>query len=81
MQKEKKWSDDDFYTDVNYMFNKMSAWEGIHLFGERAVSGILKKYTQLYDMNVLSNVIPEELLIEEKKFLSYDHVNQIEEKQ
>ena len=52
---------------MHYMFNQVSAREGIKLFGEKLVAGILKEYTQLYDMSVLSKVNPDNISREEKK--------------
>ena len=51
------------HTAENYMFNKMSVQKGINIFSERAVIGILKDYTQLYDMNLFAKVNPDKLYI------------------
>ena len=45
----------------------MSAPEGIHIFGKRAVAVILKEYAKIYDMSGFSKVNPDRILTEEKK--------------
>ena len=49
------------------MFNQISAWEEINIYGERVVAGILKEYIKLYHMSVLSKLNPDKFLIEDKK--------------
>ena len=49
------------------MFNQMSAQNYIKFLVEITVSGIMKKYTELYNMNVFAKVNPYKLSRDNKK--------------
>ena len=64
---------------VDYMFNQMTATEGIKIFQERAVAALIKEYKQLNDMCVLG-VIDYDSLTAEQKAKALRAINLIKEK-
>eukprot|EP00957_Ditylum_brightwellii_P159016 12103062-Ditylum_brightwellii.AAC.1 len=64
---------------VDYMFNKMTATEGIKIFQERAVAALIKEYKQLNDLCVLG-VVDYNSLTKEQKSQALRAINLIKEK-
>ena len=64
---------------VDYMFNQMSATQGIKMFQERAVAALIKEYKQLNDLCVLG-VVDYDSLTTEQKAQALRAINLIKEK-
>ena len=64
---------------VDYMFNQMTATQGIKIFQERAVAALIKEYKQLNDLAVLG-VVDYGSLTKEQKSKALRAINLIKEK-
>ena len=71
MMKSKKYKTDKVHSFMEaatkVMFTQMNAYKGIKMFGERAISALIKEYKQLNDKKVMGRTYPSKLLELQKR--------------